>query len=145
MTNYLCVPILDVTNALLSKLYDLLQIMLFCSILLHPDNILIKKPFWIISECQTTPMYHVWKSSIYYFSKYTICCKKCYFAAFCSNKIIFWKEILLNQFRIPKYPCIPILEVINALLSKIYHLLQIMLFCSILQQHDQFWKRVPSE
>ena len=45
----------------------------------------------------------------------------------------------------PNSPSVPIFKVINALLSKIYYLLQIMLFCSILQQHDQFLKRDPSE
>ena len=132
---------------------------------------------------------------MHYFPNYTICCKLCYFAAFCSNMISCWKrdpseslqndklslctnfgsnqcitfqnlpfaanntilqnfaatwlffvkEATLSQFRMPNSPSVPIFEVINALLSKIYYLLQIMLFCSILQQHDQFLKRDPSE
>ena len=33
------------------------------------------------------------------------------------------------------------LELINALVSKLYHLLQVMLFCSILQQPDNFYEK----
>ena len=52
----------------------------------------------------------------------------------------------LNQLRIINYPCLPSLVIIHKLVSKIYHLLQIMLFCrifsvfcSILQQPDNFF------
>ena len=52
----------------------------------------------------------------------------------------------LNQLRIINYPCLPSLEIIHKLVTKIYHLLQIMLFCrifsvfcSILQQPDNFF------
>ena len=57
--------------------------------------------------------------------------------------LFFEKETLLNQFIRPSYPFIPTLEVTNALYSELNHLLQIMLFCSILQQHDFFWKKRP--
>ena len=40
-----------------------------------------------------------------------------------------------------KYPCEPSMELINALVSKLYHLLQVMLFCSILQQPDNFYEK----
>ena len=56
--------------------------------------------------------------------------------------ISFWKETLLNHFRMMNYLCVPILEVINVLLSKLYDLLQIMLFCGNL---IILWKRNPFE
>ena len=56
--------------------------------------------------------------------------------------ISFWKETLLNHFRMTNYLCVPILEVINVLLSKLYNLLQIMLFCGNL---IILWKRNPFE
>ena len=39
------------------------------------------------------------------------------------------------------YPCVPVLEVINVLSYKLLHLLQIMLFCSILQQNNHFLEK----
>ena len=45
MTNYSFVPSLEVMNALDSKLYYLLQIMLFCSILQQPDNFFLSKTY----------------------------------------------------------------------------------------------------
>ena len=43
------------------------------------------------------------------------------------------------------YPCIQSLEVFNGLVPKLCHLLQILLFCSIMQQPDNSWKRHLSE
>ena len=68
-------------------------------------HFLKKKPFWIDSECQISPVYQVWKLLLQHFGSYNICCK--YFAAFCSNLIIFVKETFLNQFRMPNHPSVP--------------------------------------
>ena len=45
----------------------------------------------------------------------------------------------------PSYPSIPSLEVIDAILSKTYHLLKITEFCSILQQPDLCLKKKQFE
>ena len=89
MSNYPCVPILEVINVLFYKLLLLLQIMLFCSILQQTNNFLRKQPSWVNPECQIAPVYQFWKYSMYHLSSYYICCKLCYFAAFCSKIIIF--------------------------------------------------------
>ena len=57
--------------------------------------------------------------------------------------LFFEKETLLNQFMRPSYPFVLTLEVTNALYSELNHLLQIMLFCSILQQPEFFGKKKP--
>ena len=43
------------------------------------------------------------------------------------------------------YPWVPIFEVVNTLFHKLLHLLQNMLFCSILQQTNNFWESNPPE
>ena len=60
---------------------------------------------------------------------------------FAANKSFFEKATILSQFRMSNYPCVPVLEVINVLAYKLLHLLQIMLFCSILQQIDSFFEK----
>ena len=92
MSNYPCVQVLEVINVLSYKLLDLLQIMLFCSILQQIDDFLRKQPSWVNPECQIAPVYQFWKYSMYHLSSYYICCKLCYFAAFCSKLIIFWES-----------------------------------------------------
>ena len=57
MSNYHCVPILEVINVLSNKLVHLLQIMLFCSILQQTNHFLRKQPSWGNSECQFTPVF----------------------------------------------------------------------------------------
>ena len=70
-------------------------------------HFLREKPFWINSECQTSPVYQVWKWLLQYFGSYTICCKWYYFAAFCSNLMISVKETFLKQFRMSNHPSVP--------------------------------------
>ena len=72
MSNYPCVPVLEVINALSYKLLHLLQIMLFCSILQQIDNFLRKQPSWINLECQITPVYQVWWLQMNNFPKSSI-------------------------------------------------------------------------
>ena len=55
------------------------------------------------------------------------------------------KKNILIQFRMPNYPCISPLEEIDTKLFKLYHLLQMIILCSILQQHDDFCKGHLSE
>ena len=45
----------------------------------------------------------------------------------------------------PNYPCIPPLVEIDTKLFKLYHLLQMIILCSILQKHDEFCKGHLSE
>ena len=59
------------------------------------------------------------------------------------NSIFFEKETRLNLLLMTNYLCVPSLQLIDALVSKLYYLLQIMLFCSILQQPDNFLKKTP--
>ena len=89
MSNYPRVPILEVINSLSYKSLHLLQITLFCSILQQTNNFLRKYPSWVNSEYQITPVYQSKKYSMYYLTSCYICCKLCYFAAFCSKLIIF--------------------------------------------------------
>ena len=89
MSNYPRVPILEVINSLSYKSLHLLQITLFCSILQQTYNFLRKHPSWVNSEYQITPVYQSKKYSMYYLTSCYICCKLCYFAAFCSKIIIF--------------------------------------------------------
>ena len=101
-----------------------------------------KDPVWFNSECPTIPVYQLWKKLIHNFWSYTICCKWYYFAAFCSNLMIFVKETILNQFRIPSYPSIPSLETINVSLSELCHLLSFQALylkklLQLLQQQQQ--------
>ena len=70
-------------------------------------HFLREKPFWINSECQTSPVYQVWKWLLQYFGSYTICCKWYHFAAFCSNLMISVKETFLKQFRMSNHPSVP--------------------------------------
>ena len=51
-----------------------------------------KQPSWVNPECQIAPVYQFWKYSMYHLTSYYICCKLCYFAAFCSKLIIFWES-----------------------------------------------------
>ena len=76
-----------------------------------------------------------------WFPSYAICCKSYYFAALCSNLIILEKGTSLNLLHMTNYSFVPSLEVINALDSKLYHLLQIMSLCSILQQPNTFFEK----
>jgi len=64
---------------------------------------------------------------------------------FAATPSFFEKEIILIQFRMRNYPYIPSLEKIDEKLLKLYYLLQIMIFCSILKQPDDFCKRNPSD
>ena len=89
MSNYPWVPILEVINVLSYKLLHLLKIMLFYGILQQTNNFLRKQPSWVNPECQIAPVYQFWKYSMYHLTSYYICCKLCYFAAFCSKIIIF--------------------------------------------------------
>ncbi len=50
----------------------------------------------------------------------------------------FFEETSLNQFRIPNYPSILSKELFDETFLKSYHLLQKILFCSILQWHNLF-------
>ena len=86
---YLCVPSLQLIDALVSKLYDLLQIMLFCSILQQPDiffenetplNLLLiinypRVPSLEQINALVSKLYHLLQTM--------------FFAAFCSDLIIF--------------------------------------------------------
>ena len=87
--NYPCLPSLEIIHKLVTKIYHLLQIMLFCrifsvfcSILQQPDNFFLSKTYQ-------------------------------------------------NQLGITNFPCVSSLEVMHAFVFKLYHLLHVMLFCSI--------------
>ena len=60
---------------------------------------------------------------------------------YCNHLIISWRETFLYLFHMKNHYCAPNLKVIDALVSKLYYLLQIKLFCSILQQPDIFFKK----
>ena len=60
---------------------------------------------------------------------------------FSANPSIFEIEIVLNHFRLLSQPCILSFELIAAIHWKLYHLLQMIPFCSILQQPDGICKR----
>ena len=51
------------------------------------------------------------------------------------------KETSQNQIRMPNYPSVPSQKIIDAIFLKLYHLLQITKFCSILQQPHHFMKK----
>ena len=59
MKNHYWVPNLKVIYASVSKLYHLLQIKLFCSILQQPDIFSKKRPVWIYFTWTSIPMYQV--------------------------------------------------------------------------------------
>ena len=64
---------------------------------------------------------------------------------YCNHLIISWRETFLYLLHMKNHYCAPNLKVIDALVSKLYHLLQIKLFCSILQQPDILKKKDLSE
>ena len=88
MTNYLCVPSLQLIDALVSKLYYLLQIMLFCSILQQPDNFFENETplnLLLIINYPRVPSLEQINALV---SKLYHLLQTMFFAAFCSNLII---------------------------------------------------------
>ena len=142
MPNYPYEPIFKIINALLFKSYHLLQIVLFCSILQqlhffykidHSESIQhAKLSLWTNFQNNQCITFQI----ILFAANYAI------LQHFAATLFFFIEETVLNQFSMPNYPYEPIFKIINALLFKSYHLLQIMLFCSILQQPDHFFKNI---
>ena len=92
--------------------------------------------FWIDSERFLSQNFQI-------VAKYR---KIVFFAAnaitYCNHLIISWRETFLYLLHMKNHYCMPNLKVIYALVSKLYHLLQIKIFCSILQQPNIFSKNL---
>ena len=105
---------MELINALVSKLYHLLQVMLFCSIMQ-----------------QSMELINVLFSKLYHLLQVMLFC-----SILQQPDNFYEKETRLNLCLMTNYPRVSSLELINELVSKLYRLLQIMLFCSNLQQPD---------
>ena len=128
---------------MLSKLYHLLQITLLQHFAATPSFLL----FYCSKASQNTQL-------ALYSKIGSNCCNIFEVIPFAANDTVLQhfqqlekncKKICLNQFRKQNYSCVPFLEVIYVIISKLYHLLQMILFCSIFQQPDDFCKRNISE
>ena len=146
MTNYPWEPSLELINGLVSKLYYLLQIMLFCSILQQPDNFFEKKTrlnLLLMTNYLCVPslqLIDALVSKLYYLLQIMLFC-----SILQQPDNFFENETPLNLLLIINYPRVPSLEQINALVSKLYHLLQTMFFAAFCSNLIIFWRQNPLE
>ena len=131
--------------AILWKLYHLLQMILFYSILQQPDDFCKRNLSEAIQNVQPPQCTKLGSNWGYTFEIIPFAANNIILQHFAATPSFFEKKKILIQFRIPNYLCIPPLEEIDTKLLKLYHLLQIIILCSILQQLDDFCKGQLSE
>jgi len=142
MTNYPCEPSLELISGLVSKLYYLLQIMLFYSILQQTDNFCEKEThlnLLLMTNYPCVPslqLINALVSKLYHLLQIKLFC-----SILQQPDNSFENETRLNLLLITNYPRVPSLELINALVSKLYHLLQII----ILQHFAATWSFLEDE
>ena len=149
MINYPFARNLEWIHALVCKLFHLLQIIVLCSILQHisdlycilqqPDCFFENESLWNLFRMTNYPcvpsleVIHKLVTKMYHLLKIISFCR--IFSVFCSilqqPDNFFLSKTYQNQLGITNFPCVSSLEKMHAFVFKLYHLLHVMLFCSI--------------